>query len=1288
MSPYRCLCLLLLVSAPVTRPSHAEPLTIATFNVDATPPLGSPVAYARARKILDRLSARGIILLSDEKPIVLCAVDWIGIGNGGHDLWREKLAQAAATTVDRVAVHTLHQHDAPRCDFTAEGLLRKRGLGGKHFDADFARRTVDQAARAIREALEDTKQVTHLGVGRAKVEKVASNRRILGPDGAVKVIRWSRTTDPEAIAAPEGLVDPYLRTLSLYNGDQPLAALTYYATHPQSYYGQGDVTTDFVGIARALRESELPGVAHIHFNGAGGNVTAGKYNDGSERMRPILAKRLAGGMRMSWESTVKTPITASDVEWRVRKVKLPVGKHLAAEKLLEVLDDTKADSGARLSAASDLAWVERNAAGRRIAVTCLRLDRAYVLHLPGESFVEYQLAAQRLKPESPVCVAAYGDYGPGYIGTEIAYSQGGYETSPRASRVAPRVEHVLMKAIQDLLSPERGDEVLLIPRSDAGGENLLENPQFEAGARGWSAYGSGFDIIATGRSGKAIRAQCRGRGHRTGAVQRLELRLDRPVPVLVSGWSQADGVDGAPGPDYSIYVDAIYSDGTPLWGQTGNFRPGTHGWQKIEFIVAPAKPIKTLTVYTLLRNRRGTASFDDLRVVPLAGKGDGVFEGAAYRAGDWKQLRPGPGVTKGAGGALRWSDDGVPAPGGIAVRDVAAGSGFLRPRFRLLAPGRGEAMSDLGLKVSYEARPRNNNALELTVEVEEQTGRDRAVTVLFAVAREASKWWDDAAGEKAIQTPGLYQFVAPVGVGAAGTSSYYPLGCVQSGSDGIALANPMDAPRIRRYAYDARWKLLYAAFDFGLTREQPRADLKLAAFTFPPRWGFRAAWAAYQKLYPHLFTKRVREEGLWMAFLDIAGVENCEDFGFAFKEGTNNVPFDDRHGILTFRYTEPQSHWQRMPKEADRSYQGCVELLERRAREGDKASAAALASAVRDEKGRFVLDVRDTPWCDGCVFTLNPNPRLPGELTKGKRSYSVEEADRRYQSSGHKGLDGEYLDSLEGWSLARDFYRSHFACSTVPLSFDTHSRKPCVLNAFNIYEFTRFVAEDIHRRGKLLMANSTPYRFPFLLPLLDHAGVEINWKRGGRYNPDPEWWMNYRRALSGKKPYLFLMNTDFTQWSKEDSERYMRRSLFYGFYPSFFSADASTKHYFSQPTLYNRDRPLFRRYVPWIRRLGVAGWEVIPHATAEPAGLRVERYGPDAQGKIYWTVLNTTSEALPSTLALELGALGLADKAHPLQLRKPLTGETLREGKPEAVWRVSLPIARGDTELLLLEPAI
>ena len=263
----------------------SEQLRIATFQVDASPPLGSPVAYAPAREITDPLSARGIILLGGGKPIVLCAVDFLGIGNRGYEVWRERLADAAHTSVDRVAVHALHQHDGPRCDFDVEQVLARHGMAGQRFDVVFCRQLIDQVGAAVGQAIDhETHRVTHVGIGKGRVQGVASNRRLLGSDGQVEIVRFSKSTDPKAISAPDGVIDPWLRMVTFWNEDSPLAVLSYYATHPQSYYGQGDVTCEFVGLARNKRQQETE-TPHIHFNGASGNVAAGKYNDGSPQMR-------------------------------------------------------------------------------------------------------------------------------------------------------------------------------------------------------------------------------------------------------------------------------------------------------------------------------------------------------------------------------------------------------------------------------------------------------------------------------------------------------------------------------------------------------------------------------------------------------------------------------------------------------------------------------------------------------------------------------------------------------------------------------------------------------------------------------------------------------------------------------------------------------------------------------------------------------------------------------------------------------------------------------------------
>jgi hypothetical protein len=454
------------VAAARCEADEVNSIRIAVFDVDASPPVGSPLAYDTNVEVQNPLSCRGIVLLppresaSDSdasKPIVLCAVDWIGIGNAAHREFREALATAAGTTSWRVAVHTLHQHDAPWCDFTVDELLAKHKITHRPFDSAFARDVLGRAAAAVKDAVGRSQPVSHVGLSAAAVEQVASNRRILGPDGKVLYVRYTATKDAKIREFPEGTIDPLLRMVTFWNGDKPLAALSYYATHPQSYYRTGKANPDFPGLARNARQ-ESTGIPHIHFNGAGGNIGAGKYNDGSTENRQILADRVASAMERAWKTTRKAPLAAKDVQWTTTSVALPTAPHLDETALVVLVAGKDSASDAkpptpleRFIAATKLAWLRRSRAGEKTELACLRLGGARILHLPGELFVEYQLEAQRLRPDAFVAVAAYGDYGPAYIGTEISYAQGGYETGRNSSFVSPEVEGVLMRGIAKLL---------------------------------------------------------------------------------------------------------------------------------------------------------------------------------------------------------------------------------------------------------------------------------------------------------------------------------------------------------------------------------------------------------------------------------------------------------------------------------------------------------------------------------------------------------------------------------------------------------------------------------------------------------------------------------------------------------------------------------------------------------------------------------------------------------------------------------------------------------------------
>lgn len=423
--------------------------TVAPFRVDVTPPLSHPLCggwITPAAEIVDRQWANGLVLRGAGSPVVLAAVDWCEIRNAGYDRWRALLAEACETDAARVFVSCVHPHDAPFADPEAERLLREHGAPGTSLDLEFFERAARSVADAARAAVPEP--VTHVSTGRARVAEVASNRRVnRGPDGRVGAMRGSSCRDPALRALPEGLIDPWLRSIGLWQGERLVTALHSYATHPMSHYGRGAVSCDFCGLARDAFAAAAGG-AHLYLTGGAGNIGAGRYNDGSPENRPLLMQRVLAAMREAHAAAEHQPLQRLD--WLAEPARLPTRLEFTRTYYRELLEDAGASHAARYRGATGLSWLDRVEGGHAIDVGCLVLNDARLLCLPGEPFVEYQLHAQELRPDRFVAMAGYGDCGPGYLPTAEAYPEGGYEAG-WAALVAPEADGVLRGTMSRLL---------------------------------------------------------------------------------------------------------------------------------------------------------------------------------------------------------------------------------------------------------------------------------------------------------------------------------------------------------------------------------------------------------------------------------------------------------------------------------------------------------------------------------------------------------------------------------------------------------------------------------------------------------------------------------------------------------------------------------------------------------------------------------------------------------------------------------------------------------------------
>ncbi|NQT86524.1 hypothetical protein HQ560_07150 [bacterium] len=720
----------------------------------------------------------------------------------------------------------------------------------------------------------------------------------------------------------------------------------------------------------------------------------------------------------------------------------------------------------------------------------------------------------------------------------------------------------------------------LEPQQDA--PNLLRPGQWRPWQKGFEREGTTF--VCDNGSDRTVQR---------GASQTVLLDQKTPRPIVARAWSKADSVGAGGRSDYSLYLDLTYQDGAQLWGQIAPFRSGSHDWQRRDVIIFPEKPVKSVHVHLLLRRHTGKAWFRDPQLHEVqAPAGACLFDGVPVMLSET-------------------------AAAGFQVRDVAADSDFVRIE-----------KTALGLTLDC-----TRQGAFTDVTVTDTTGRDRAITLVYALPVEGTgvEWLADARRSEAVTGGGEYCTTSSFRAGANGRLSRLPFAALRVGDRGMAVGIDMARPAFFRVGYNAASRELFIAYDLGLCPEKRSAKLRFCQFAFDPAWGFRSALARYYDLFPEAFKRRVAKQGLWMPFAKVSKVRGWEDFGFAFKEGGNETAWDDAHGLVTFRYTEPMTWWMKMPKGMARTSEAALAHAQALAAKGDPRAKAFMTSGFHDEDGQFSAQLRDTPWCDGAVWSSNPSPGVVGEVTEFKQKWNAALLEKLYGAGRKADLDGEYIDSIEGYvTETLDHRRSHLKASATPLTFSLDTRRVGAFKGLIVFEYARAIASDMHARGKLMMANGSPGRFCWLSPLLDVMGTETNWNPNGTWRPMSDADLLHRRVLCGAKPYCFLMNTRFEQFPHERVERYMKRCLAYGMFPGFFSHNASQGHYFSRPELYDRDRPLFKKYVPLCKRVAEAGWQPITQARSSDAHVYVERFGDR-----YLTVFNDSQERRAAIIALD-----------------------------------------------------
>ncbi|MBC7238216.1 MAG: hypothetical protein H5T69_20425, partial [Chloroflexi bacterium] len=229
------------------------------------------------------------------------------------------------------------------------------------------------------------------------------------------------------------------------------------------------------------------------------------------------------------------------------------------------------------------------------------------------------------------------------------------------------------------------------------GPNLVRNAGFEAGSTNWQRYGGGFvvDTSVAHSGAQSIRLEASAL---SAAIQEVVINQQVASPIYISGWSKASSVTAGCRMQYSLYIDIFYTDGSQGSSQYVCFNGGTHGWQQVERILEPAKPVRSVYLWAMFQSSApGKAWFDDLAVGEYGGdirEFDttkilyAVPSPRPWEGTDVLNISTGDGLTLGltaAGGAVaslavngrEQADSAAIHTGGFFVRDVAGDSDFV-----------------------------------------------------------------------------------------------------------------------------------------------------------------------------------------------------------------------------------------------------------------------------------------------------------------------------------------------------------------------------------------------------------------------------------------------------------------------------------------------------------------------------------------------------------------------------------------------------------------------------------
>jgi len=564
------------------------------------------------------------------------------------------------------------------------------------------------------------------------------------------------------------------------------------------------------------------------------------------------------------------------------------------------------------------------------------------------------------------------------------------------------------------------------------------------------------------------------------------------------------------------------------------------------------------------------------------------------------------------------------------------------------------SLNELNFTARYQS---NHDYIQIDGEIK-GNGEEKAIDVYFLLPINAHqwKWWDDMRNWRQIDD-GLYEMVVNADESSYLPLSPYPVSAITNDEIGLSIAVPLSKPRIFRIFYDADMNKFGISFSFGLS---PLTNFNVVNFTIylykcDAEWGFRSALDRYYKFFPEYF-----DESIDSKFLNSTG--EFSDFGIRILQGNFEsenqaklLPDYNKNNVYTAEYTLPTQFEPRSLQgiyEPSPNYTEWIELIDYYSKNGfipiQLKASGTKNSSMTDINGDIILGQisRGPSWApDNWVgkFPLNTDPELP-KLNIAKVMFQIIQLAFENAEKYNGTINGVEIDNFMKMCRYIDMNESHFQYADFPLVYSPNNFEPGIHGVSSMVEYLQYLSKWLNENepgtkitGNCIERGVASFGFPYLAALPFEMASLTKWN----FN-DVE--LNYRRSMSYHR---YISAHQCSKMYDENGNiimpyvyEFINESMFYGIYPIM-------KKDFFENCNYEMARPVYRKIIPILDELYLAGWEPITYAEATN-GIWIERFGNGET--IYFTVRNNDTGSKEYDIVIEAEKLGIGGNTNIMEM--------------------------------------